>query len=711
MLNLRIRSNFATLVAPYVPLHVNIATLIAVLLATVVGGIVYYDQSRGRQMALIEAQAAFQSFGETLRSELRALRGPIESVVEATAAMVDMMPPDTLFSVDMVDLLARRIQETDGLYALYYGDEDGNFVLVFNLAISAPGADADFLAWIIRRVDETSIDQTVVMLNDDLEILSTNTRQNNGYDPRIRPWYHAAMQSDAAIQTAPYIYFETNDIGITIARQVRSGNGVVGGDLTLGTMSDLLGKHRLSENSIAVIFNEAGSVLAAAEIDHVLTIRRRDDRPVVQQQSLATIGDAPYGALSRLFASGVRDGVHEAEENGHDWVIWLSPISLGQGAPALLSIASPAAEVNAQVDRRFRIGLLIAFGGLASGLLLTWAVAKAISRPIGRLTDEAYQMRTFDLSDRSPIDSRILEVHKLSQAVLTLKRSLKDFARYVPAQLVRRLVSGEMSADIGGVRSEVTLLFTDIQDFTAISETTEPMALMQEVSDYLATITKPLTDNGGTIDKYIGDAVMAMWNAPVAQPDHVEQACRAALAANAAIGPLNASRVATGRQPLLTRFGLHVGEAVVGNVGSPDRMNYTILGATVNLAARLEGLNKYLGTTILISDAVEARTRGTFLTRPVDRVRPKGASVPVTVHELIDHSPASEDQAAFLASWRDCYALFLERDWTAALDTLQAHIERHPGDAPARALRQRAEHYARTPPPPDWDGVFDVDEK
>ncbi len=322
-------------------------------------------------------------------------------------------------------------------------------------------------------------------------------------------------------------------------------------------------------------------------------------------------------------------------------------------------------------------------------------------------------MRTFDLSERPPVRSRIVEVHHLSQAVQTLKRSMGDFGRYVPTQLVRRLVAGEMTAEIGGDRCEVSLLFTDIADFTTISESIEPTALMREVSEYLAEASSTLIEHGATIDKYIGDAIMAMWNAPVRQENHVELACRATLETSNVIDRLNERRLSDGRPPFYTRFGLHVGEAVVGNVGSEERMNYTALGETVNLAARLEGLNKQLGTKILISEVfLQALPEG-FVARPVDMVRPKGTTRPLRVFELITPGQYVEGETGetHLESWGVCYTAYSERRWTDAVAEFDRHVQDFPNDAAAVVLRARAASYIDFPPPADWDGVFEAETK
>ena len=585
--------------------------------------------------------------------------------------------------------------------------------MVFNLAVAAPEAGPAYLAWIIKRPTPDDFQQTVFTLDAEYRILSTDRNQNNGFDPRIRPWFYLAKESDRIVATAPYVYFETNDIGITLASRTPDGRGVVGGDVTLETVSKALGIGRATENSLTVLFDDTTAVMAAADIDHVLDVRRPNERPVIIQQTLASTGIPSYRALSRLYASGEREGTFEVAADGRDWVVWISQLSLGPGRHVNMGVLAPSDEVFAEVNKRMRLGLLIAGIGVGIGLIFAWLVAHAISKPIRALTNEAFQMRSFDLTDRPQVKSRIVEVERLSQAVQTLKRAMADFGRYVPNQLVRRLVAGDMTAEIGGERREVTLLFTDIADFTSISEDMEPTTLMQEVSEYLAEASGTLIEYGATIDKYIGDAIMAMWNAPVDQENHVELACQAVLKTAAAIDSLNDRRTAEGRAPFRTRFGLHVGEVVVGNVGSDERMNDTALAETVNLASRLEGLNKQLGTDILVSEAVMGNLSEEFVARPVDMVRVKGATHPVRVFELVSprQYTEGEDDKIYLESWLACYTSYTERRWADAAANFDQHIKDFPTDAAAKVLRARAVVYMDSAPPEDWDGVFEAQMK
>jgi adenylate cyclase len=211
-------------------------------------------------------------------------------------------------------------------------------------------------------------------------------------------------------------------------------------------------------------------------------------------------------------------------------------------------------------------------------------------------------------------------------------------------------------------------------------------------SRYFATMSETVMSHHGTIDKFIGDAVMAFWNAPDDDPDHAVHACEAVLACVKRNSELNERFRADGWPAYGTRFGLHAGDAVVGNVGSADRMNYTALGATINLAARLEGLNKNYGTTVLVSAAVKERVEGRFSFRSVDEIRPKGFAEAVRIFELRGEQDEASD-LAFCECWEIVYAAIRQDQPAAALVAITDFLARYPGDGVAlyHAGRLRAE--------------------
>jgi adenylate cyclase len=220
-------------------------------------------------------------------------------------------------------------------------------------------------------------------------------------------------------------------------------------------------------------------------------------------------------------------------------------------------------------------------------------------------------------------------------------------------------------------------------------------------------MTGAIQSTGGTIDKFIGDAVMALWNAPGAVPDHPRQACLAVLACKRATRALYASARWRGRPPLVTRFGVHTDRVLVGNFGAPERMSYTALGDGVNLASRLEALGKQYGVTALVSEAVASAAGGGILFRRIDKVAVKGKSAAVVVYEMID--PEEEPaRAATLASYEAALDDYFARRFEAAALRLAPQAET---DAPSRLLLERCRRLASEPPSESWDGVYTATSK
>ena len=242
-------------------------------------------------------------------------------------------------------------------------------------------------------------------------------------------------------------------------------------------------------------------------------------------------------------------------------------------------------------------GLLLAIAAAAAFIPVVWIFGSSMSRSLKSITAQARKLQRLDAPDSSPVRSYLSEIDELGSTVNLAQRAIWSFARFVPKEIVRRVVDNSISTELGGNRQEITVLFTDVRDFTTI-------------------------------------AVMVFWNAPNPQPDHIERACRAALSAKSAGEKLNAQFEAEGLKPFFTRFGIHVGDAVVGNLGSSERMNYTALGNTVNLASRLEGLNKQFGTAILVSEDVYLRVQHRFNFNVLEAVVAKGMTRETRVFEL-----------------------------------------------------------------------------
>jgi adenylate cyclase len=251
---------------------------------------------------------------------------------------------------------------------------------------------------------------------------------------------------------------------------------------------------------------------------------------------------------------------------------------------------------------------------------------------------------------------------------------------------------------LGGVRQPITVLFTDVAGFTPIAEALEPEAVMEKTSRYFSEVGHELVRTGATIDKYIGDSIMAFWNAPEPRADHVSCACLGALRAARRLDRLNAEFIAEGGLPMPTRFGLHTGDAIVGNVGSVDRINYTTLGHTVNLASRIEKLSKRYGTSLLVSEAVKAAAGEAFVFRFVDKVIPEGAHERIAIYELLgamlDDEPdlrPDPKRSGTLDSWGGALVDIEAADWESACTKLRTLVAEAPDDALFRIHLDRCE--------------------
>ncbi|MCL2180067.1 MAG: adenylate/guanylate cyclase domain-containing protein, partial [Treponema sp.] len=211
----------------------------------------------------------------------------------------------------------------------------------------------------------------------------------------------------------------------------------------------------------------------------------------------------------------------------------------------------------------------------------------------------------------------------------------KNFKRYVPADLVIQLINKNIIADLGGEQQELTVFFSDIAKFTSITEKMEPEKVVQDLCVYFENISRTILANNGTIDKYIGDSVMAFWGAPVPMEDHASKACYAALTVQESLRILFEQWEHQGKIPFHTRIGIHTGNVLVGNLGYKERLNYTVMGDTVNVSSRLEGINKIYGTEIIVSDSVYKKCPDDFEFRHIDRVYLLGRFEAMDIYELI----------------------------------------------------------------------------
>jgi len=284
------------------------------------------------------------------------------------------------------------------------------------------------------------------------------------------------------------------------------------------------------------------------------------------------------------------------------------------------------------------------------------------------------------------------------------------FSRYLAPEIISEIIKDPNKLNLGGEKREMTAIFTDIQGFSAISEQLDPAHLVSLLNKYLTAMSNIIMEHLGTIDKYWGDAIIAFFGAPLFHADHGALACRSALAIKAAERELNKTIVSEGLSPvpIFTRIGINTGEMVVGNMGAEKKMDYTVMGNAVNLASRIEGVNKYYHTGgILISEYTRAKIGNEFPLRRLDRVRVVGINTPLRLYELL---PMDTEQRV-VDIWEKAIDLYENRDFRKAFGLFVSLIKRYPKDNVARIYAQWCKAFVETPPPKNWDAVKNLTKK
>lgn len=345
-------------------------------------------------------------------------------------------------------------------------------------------------------------------------------------------------------------------------------------------------------------------------------------------------------------------------------------------------------------------------GLVLSGLIIT-LLYRQITFPIRKLMVENDKIKNFQLDEPVVIDADLTELKDLVETTRSMKIGLQSFQKYVPAQLVRQLIQTNQEAVISGQRRNLTVFFSDVADFTTISEKLTPKELTSQLSDYLNELTDIIIAQQGTVDKYIGDAIMAFWNAPLDIANHPGKACTAALACQRRGAELASDWKRAGKAPFVTRIGLHTGDIIVGNMGSNQRLNYTIIGDAVNLASRLEGLNKIYGTEIIISQQVYEHVADEFEVRLLDFVVVKGRTEPVTIYELVsEKGEVTANDLEFLRYFNEGVMAYKQRQWDRALRIFGRSLERRPDDPAGKIFSERCNQFKVSPPDEDWAGEY-----
>ena len=565
----------------------------------------------------------------------------------------------------------------------------------------------------------------------------------NNYDPRKRPWYVAAKKAgrqtwpdsfvfwgtdevsttpgktcatpiyiDGELQYVLTADFELRDLSNFLQNQIRVGNSGRGRPFIIERRSDDTMRvvaypqaELLTELIKPVERNEekVTTVVPGQEMQPTLVPIERFPDPVVQAfierlpESLTTLPrsfNTEEQVVSFSFRAGTETFIGSYQRlRGSNYPDWIT------------CMVMPQSDVLGSVQRNNLVNLVIGLSAFVITSLMCIILSTRISSPLHTVAIENERIGTFDLTAKTIGRSRITEVDQLLVATEAMKKSLRSFAKYVPTELVRELVSSQNEAQLGGQKATLTVYFSDIQDFTSISEKLTAEDLVDHLEDYLTAMSEQISQDHGTIDKYIGDAVMAFWGAPTPNKNHAIDACRAALANQHKLQELCEKWRDQGKPELWTRIGISSGELVIGNMGSEERLNYTVIGNPVNLASRLESLNKVYGTKIIISQKTKELVSDVFVVRPLDLVAVKGQEIGNYIYELIGFRNETKRETIELAEeYEAALTTYIDSHFQEAAKKFEFIMKKFPHDAPTTLLLKRCLHLCEHPPT-KWDGV------
>src|SRR5262249_43828598 len=357
----------------------------------------------------------------------------------------------------------------------------------------------------------------------------------------------------------------------------------------------------------------------------------------------------------------VGSGVRERAQRGADrftfeagpehteYVALFSSIPTSVGSQWEVLVVAPTDDFVGGLKRTNRLLIWAAVLLVLLESALIYFMARKVSSPIEAVSQTIEHIRSLSFGGTLPSGSRIREIAQLQRATTLLDNALRSFSLFAPVGIVRDLIDSGRPLAPGMEQRFMTILFSDVESFTSIAEQLSPQELSQQTSRYFEIVTSAIAEGGGTIDKFIGDSVMAFWGAPVELDDHVFRGCVAALNASHRMKQLNLQWTVEGRRPMRVRFGLHCDTVVVGNVGSPERLSYTVIGDGVNVASRIEGLNKQFCTSICISESVHEHVADRVVARPLGRVSVKGRATEIMVYELLGIAGSNGPEIA--ADW------------------------------------------------------------
>jgi adenylate cyclase len=607
---------------------------------------------------------------------------PTRSLVNSAAA-VGSINPQFFNKDESWKYLKSILSQQETSMSAYAGGQDGSFRQVRRFKAGSKiqnVAITEEMKYGLRWIPKDRSSDSYIFINDGNENIGTSVATTD-YDPRTRPWYKEAALKNKLIITDPYIFSTTGLPGVTVAAPFFDKNaiaGVVAVDISLETISEFLLSNSISDRTISVIYDSMGIIIASSEKRD--TFRLINNKVELNNISSLTT-NLPALAIAMRKESDKSQLILPHPETGEEYIAVFSKMPNNFEKKWNILSITPIDDFKGEFNRNnqiiFYFGILL----IVLQIILFYLYARKISRPLEIITETIQGLIEFKKSPPINIHTNIHELSVLSLAIKKLASTITAFTSYIPRDVVNDLLTSGKPIEVGGESRYLTILFTDLKDFSSLSEITPTRELLKRVSSYFEVMTLAIKEENGTVDKFIGDAVMAFWGAPLLDERHAYHACVAAIKSKIRMESLNAKLISEGKPPLYVRIGIHSDAVLVGNIGSAERLSYTVMGDGVNIASRLEGINKEYGTQICISHSVFKEAGERLWLRPIDQISVKGRKGELIIYEVVgirdghDETQATEIQKIVCGLTETAFGLYLEKRYLEAMGIYQEILD------------------------------------
>jgi adenylate cyclase len=574
--------------------RVDILTAFGTLLLITFISIVFYNyRSTSRVVLMLGDDLMKQTTQAIINETIGFLKDPA-GLTELSAKLISTGVIPFNNQVKLERFALESLASQPQIAAFLIGNQNGDFVLA--KSESSGGYSTKFVN---RQVKPFLI--TWKYWNKKLQVTGTETNITDLYDPRLRPWYKGAEKNKALYWTDLYIFYTGKKPGITASYPILSPTGTVAGvigcDIELVKLSHFLQSLRIGKSGQVFIMNEKQELVAFSDPSQIMVDPVETD--ILRPHKIDLLNSHSIVEAFRKYHQTGREEL-VLEVGGERYLASFTDFPPSFGKPWKVGVVARENDFIGDVKNLTRRVLVICLFFLVLSILLAVWLARRISRPILRLATETDSIRNFKLEQPLNLRSHITEIQILTEAINRMKVSLRSFMRFAPEQLVQEVVLGGKELMLGGDRREVTLLFSDLRNFTHFAERTRPEEVVQILNVHFDAMVRIISDHGGYVVDFLGDSLFAVFGAPTSNSDHAYQATKCALIMQLTRQKLN-DELADPHLPRLEMgIGINTGSCVVGNMGSQMRIKYGVVGHAVNLAARIETFT--VGGQVLISE-------------------------------------------------------------------------------------------------------------